>query len=119
LHIQRAKLGIGLIGARHPFEGDADDSGDFALAADWLALLHAQQVDYTLAWRRLGNAAAGDEDPLRALFAEPDAVAAWLARWRARIASEATSDARASTATARAAAMNRVNPIVIARNHRV
>ena len=60
---QRAKLGL----------RDAtpdDDAADAALADDWLALLHAGRVDFTLAWRRLADAAAGDEAPLRALFAD-------------------------------------------------
>ena len=39
-------------------------------------------------WRRLADAAAGDEAPLRALFADAHAPDAWLARWRARCASE-------------------------------
>jgi uncharacterized protein YdiU (UPF0061 family) len=91
---QRAKLGL-----RHAHEDDV------ALADDWLALLHAQRVDFTLAWRRLADAADGDEAPLRALFSDAGALHAWLARWRAREPSSA--------------AMRRVNPFVIARNHRV
>ena len=50
-----------------------------------------QRVDFTLAWRRLADAAAGDEAPLRALFADAQAPDAWLARWRARCASEGDS----------------------------
>jgi uncharacterized protein YdiU (UPF0061 family) len=99
---QRAKLGLA--------RPEADDA---ALAADWLALLHAQQVDFTLGWRRLADAAAGDERPLRALLAEPQAADAWLARWRSRGAGEGGAPA------ARAAAMRRASPIVIPRNHRV
>ena len=111
---QRAKLGL------RRGEPD-DDSSDTALVEDWLTLLHAERVDFTLGWRRLANAAAGDEAPLRALFADPRAPDAWLARWRARCASESDS-ARHSSAIAgleRAKAMHSVNPIVIARNHRV
>ena len=78
---QRAKLGLR--------RGEPDDDGaDAALAEDWLALLHAERVDFTLGWRRLADAAAGDEAPLRALFADAHAPDAWLARWRARCASE-------------------------------
>jgi uncharacterized protein YdiU (UPF0061 family) len=99
---QRAKLGLA--------RARADDA---ALAADWLALLQAQQVDFTLGWRRLADAAAGDEQPLRALLAEPAAADAWLARWQARCADEGGDP------LARAVAMRRVNPVVIARNHRV
>jgi len=103
---QRAKLGLR--------RGEPEDDGaDTALGEDWLALLHAERVDFTLAWRRLADAAAGDEAPLRALFADAHAPDAWLARWQARCASEN------GQALERAGAMRSVNPIVIARNHRV
>jgi uncharacterized protein YdiU (UPF0061 family) len=113
---QRAKLGL-----RRSEPGD--DAADAALAEDWLRLLHAGRVDFTLGWRRLADAAAGEETTLRALFAdanEGDAkgLDAWLARWRARCASEDGADAVAC-GVERAEAMRRVNPIVIARNHRV
>ncbi|MET0917910.1 MAG: hypothetical protein ABWY07_05725, partial [Burkholderiales bacterium] len=94
---------------------------DVALAEDWLTLVHAERVDFTLGWRRLADAAAGDEAALRALFAGTPAPDAWLTRWRARCASE---DDRAGHGSAlanieRAAAMRSVNPWVIPRNHRV
>ncbi len=111
---QRSKLGLG--------RGEPDDDGaDASLAEDWLTLLHAERVDFTLAWRRLADAAAGDEAPLRALFADARAPDGWLARWRARCASESVSAQHggAIAGRERARAMRRVNPNVIARNHRV
>ena len=51
---QRAKLGLRAVDG-------ADDGADAALADDWLALLEAGRIDFTLAWRRLADAAAGDE----------------------------------------------------------
>jgi len=113
---QRAKLGL------HRSEPD-DDGADAALAAEWLSLLHAERVDFTLGWRRLADAAAGDEAPLRTLFADAEGLGteapdAWLSRWRARCASEDGADGFAG-GVERAKAMCRVNPIVIARNHRV
>jgi uncharacterized protein YdiU (UPF0061 family) len=108
---QRRKLGL--------HRADADDEAiDSALVDDWLTLLQTERVDFTLAWRRLGDAAAGDEAPLRALFADAGALDTWLARWRDRCADE-TGEAGATTAIERAKSMHRVNPIVIARNHRV
>jgi uncharacterized protein YdiU (UPF0061 family) len=106
---QRAKLGLATAG---------DEATDDALADDWLALLHAQAVDHTLAWRRLADAAGGDEAPLRRLFAEPAALQPWLARWHERCAAD---DAAAGSGGggARAERMRRVNPFVIPRNHRV
>ena len=111
---QRAKLGLRR-------DAPDDDSADTTLVEDWLTLLHAERVDFTLGWRRLADAAAGDEAPLRALFADAGAPDAWLARWRARCASESGSVKRASAIAGieRAKAMRSVNPIVIARNHRV
>jgi len=119
---QRAKLGL----RRDAMQDSAtdagqDDAGDAALAADWLALLHAGRVDFTLGWRRLADAAAGDEAPLRALFADANAPDAWLARWRARCAAEdaAAGEQEVKAGSERAAAMRTVNPWVIPRNHRV
>jgi uncharacterized protein YdiU (UPF0061 family) len=104
---QRAKLGLQRAHAQ-------DDASDTALADDWLTLLYQERVDFTLAWRRLADAAGGDEEPLRALFASAQGLDAWLVRWRARCAGE--SDVASN---ARAKAMRSVNPFVIARNHRV
>ena len=79
-----------------------------ALADDWLALLHAQGVDFTLAWRRLADAAEGREAPLSDLFVDRSVLAEWLARWRA-----------AGAGPGDAAAMRLVSPFVVPRNHKV
>jgi uncharacterized protein YdiU (UPF0061 family) len=105
---QRAKLGL---------EGSTD-AADAALARDWLALMHTHGVDFTLGWRRLGDAAAGDEVPLGALFGEAPGLQDWLSRWRERCAGEDRAAGALST-RARAARMAQVNPWIIARNHRV
>ncbi len=108
---QRAKLGI------HVAKPD-DDEVDTALAADWLALLHAQAVDFTLAWRQLADAtgtAVGRETALHKLFADVAALLPWLERWRERIARD---DAAAeSSASDRASRMQCANPWIIPRNH--
>ena len=98
----RAKLGL----------TDQRD-GDAELVDDWLNLLQAQRVDYTLAWRRLGDVAAGKVDALSPLFADMAPVDVWLARWRQRTRLEVR------LADVRADAMHQVNPIYIPRNHRV
>ena len=108
---QRAKLGL---------QNAAIDVADTSLADDWLSLLQQHGVDFTLAWRRLTDAAAGDPNPLRALFAEAAAVNPWLERWRARCAQEDGGESHAGAAlAARAARMRLVNPWIIPRNHRV
>jgi uncharacterized protein YdiU (UPF0061 family) len=73
-------------------------------------------VDFTLAWRRLADAAEGNEASLRALFPGQPGLDRWLQRWRERCAAE---DAGADRAAVRAEAMRRVNPWLIPRNHRV
>lgn len=103
----RAKLGLTHAGP---------DAADAALGEAWLDLLHAQQVDFTLAWRHLADAADGDEAPLRALFAGQPALDGWLRRWRARCAAE---DGAAARAEVRGQAMRGVNPMLIPRNQRV
>jgi len=111
---QRAKLGLN--GA-----DTAGDSADAALADDWLVLLQGARVDFTLAWRRLADAAAGSEAPLRALFADAQALQAWLLRWRERCARDDTGAQAGSTdvGVKRARGMRLVNPWVVPRNHRV
>jgi serine/tyrosine/threonine adenylyltransferase len=103
---QRAKLGL----------QTAQDS-DLSLAEAFLALLQQHQVDFTQAWRRLADAAAGDANPLRALFAESAAINPWLAQWQARCAED--DGAAPSAAVDRATRMRQVNPRIIPRNHRV
>ena len=111
---QRAKLGL----LQPP--DDSRDSADTTLVNDWLALLQTngqgQGVDFTLAWRHLASAAEGDAEPLLALFAEPAALAPWLARWQARCEDDAGGS---GAGPARAARMRQVNPWLIPRNHRV
>jgi len=95
---------LGLQGA------EATDAG---LAADWLRVLEEQTVDYTLAWRRLGEAAGGDPRGLESLFQDGRPLATWLVRWRERSAGDRRPGGE------RAAAMHGVNPLYIPRNHQV
>jgi uncharacterized protein YdiU (UPF0061 family) len=104
LEVMRAKLGL-----------LSEREGDGELAHAWLDALHANAVDFTLAFRRLGDAAASrqGDGALRALFAAPDSYDVWAARWRPRLEQEAEDG------EARREAMNRVNPAIIPRNHNV
>jgi uncharacterized protein YdiU (UPF0061 family) len=107
---QRAKLGLFSATA-------ADDAVDMALVEDWLALLHAQSIDFTLGWRHLADAAEGRDAPLRDLFVDRAALEAWLQRWRERCARD---DAAGGPGSAeRAARMRTASPWIIPRNHRV
>jgi len=88
-----------------------DIYSDKLLVNDWLNLLEIYSVDYTLAWRRLADAAEGDSESLEALFPSSEVLAAWLSRWHERIAAQSVTDS--------AAKMRSSNPIYIPRNHLV
>jgi len=101
----RAKLGL----------AEARD-GDPELARELLQAMADAEADFTLTFRRLTDLAAGvveAEAALRGMFAAPQALDAWLARWRTRLAEETVA------AGARASVMQRANPAFIPRNHRV
>jgi len=89
--------------------------GDTELIEDLLERMAAQRADFTLTFRRLGDAAPGPEGDggVRALFSDPGAYDAWASRWRVRLKEEPSSD------EARDMAMRAVNPAFIPRNHMV
>ena len=94
----RAKLGL--------TEERPDDG---PLVNDLLALLGAHHVDFTSFFRALSTAARGDVRPARALVTDPAAFDAWAQRWRTRLTDPVPA----------AAAMDRVNPVYVPRNHQV
>jgi uncharacterized protein YdiU (UPF0061 family) len=83
-------------------------TADLPLVTDLLALLQAQRVDHTQFFRALSSHLRGGQ--ARSLFAEPAAFDAWAVRWEALLPRD-----RAAVA----AAMDRVNPVYIPRNHLV
>ena len=94
--VMRAKLGL-----------DGADEADGALADGLLAAMAGQNADWTLTFRRLSSAVAGDHSLIAQLFDDPAALLAWLPQWRVRLAPDA------------AVRMERANPAVIPRNHLV
>jgi serine/tyrosine/threonine adenylyltransferase len=94
--LMRRKLGL-----------DGADDADGDLADSLLQAMEGQGADWTLTFRRLARAVAGEGTFVAALFADPTALHAWLPRWRARLAPDA------------AARINDTNPAVIPRNHNV
>ena len=100
----RAK--IGLFQAR---------DGDLQLAQSLFDAMAHGAADFTLVFRALCEAAADEtkDAEVARLFSEPAVFTAWTPAWRKRLAEETASPAE------RAAAMRRVNPAIIARNHRV
>ena len=89
--------------------------GDEALVQDLLDAMTGNQADFTNTFRRLGEAALGPDgdEAVRGLFVDPTTFDEWAMRWRQRTALEPQATAE------RRAAMHRVNPAFIARNHRV
>jgi serine/tyrosine/threonine adenylyltransferase len=80
---------------------------DRELAQSLLERMHANEADFTLTFRRLADALAGDQAAL------PAALDAWAAGWRSRL------DRDPQPAVARAEAMRRANPAFTPRNHRI
>ncbi len=94
----RAKLG---------WRGVEDSDGE-AIATLFTHMMKGG-ADFTVFFRRLSQVAAGaDESIMAGVFSAPDDAAAVLAHWRARAGN-----------TPDVAAMQKANPIRIARNHRV
>lgn len=90
----RAKLGL-----------TTKEEEDFALASDLLTAIEGQDIDYTNLFRNLADLTEGDEGlPF---------LKDWLSRWHKRCAKETASRSR------RTAAMNKINPLYIPRNHLV
>jgi uncharacterized protein YdiU (UPF0061 family) len=89
--------------------------GDEALVQDLLDAMAQGKADFTLTFRRLGDAADDvlAEAKLRSLFDDGALIDEWIARWRKRIAEEP------QPASERRAAMHAVNPAIIPRNHRI
>ena len=79
------------------------------LIEECLDLLGAQEVDFTLFFRRLTRVAGGEDvHTLAAMFSSSEPFEAWFARWR-----------REARPAAHLADMRAANPVIIPRNHRV
>ncbi len=100
----RRKLGLSLA-----LESDAE------LGRDLLARMAEHEVDFTVTFRTLSEAAADEshDADLRALFRNPAAYDEWAKRWRERLSLER------QTGEERRKLMRAVNPMFIPRNHRI
>jgi len=92
----RAKLGL---------PTGVEDTVADALVADLVGLLRESHPDHTTFFRHLGAAAGGDPEPVRGLVLDLPRLDAWLETWRGLEPD--------------AAAMARVNPVYVPRNHLV
>ena len=89
--------------------GLSDGAEDEALMAGFYQLLAQNGADFTLAFRRLCDAADGDAAGLRAMFAEPLAFDGWIEQWRQHRGPSAPDGT----------ALRQINPAFIPRNHRI
>ncbi|MDR3375215.1 MAG: YdiU family protein [Ancalomicrobiaceae bacterium] len=98
----RSKLGL-----------SSAEPGDVALATELYQLMAADKVDFTLAFRRLADAAESEwaGATVRDLFVDLAGFDAWGQRWRERLSREPGGAEAASKL------MRSVNPAVIPRNH--
>jgi uncharacterized protein YdiU (UPF0061 family) len=103
-YLDRFRAKLGLPGAH---------SDDADLIGGLLQVMADNSADFTNTFRALCDAAEGSDEGVRAELGVSQAAAEWLGRWRARLGQEEVEPA------ARATDMRRVNPVVIARNHRV
>ncbi len=101
--VMRGKLGL-----------STERDGDTSLIEDLLDVMAESRADFTLTFRELSDAAAGDDDSAVAqLFPDQGRFLEWASRLRARAAEEPLSR------DDRAALMRRNNPAFIPRNHRI
>ncbi len=104
-----------LAGMRRKLGLLTEREGDVALVQDLLGRMTTNRADFTLTFRRLCEAAADPvcDSGIRALFTDPGSYDSWSTAWRARLKQEPVSGEE------RAAAMRKVNPAFIPRNHLV
>ena len=84
------------------------------LITDLLEILHKNQVDYTIFFRKLGDFkqdTAAMNNELRDMIIDRAAFDAWAERYKARLTAESSDDAE------RKIRMNQANPKYILRNH--
>ena len=100
----RQKLGL--------FNSEPEDEN---LIESLLNIMHENEADFTLTFRRLCHAALGkkiDRNHIN-LFKDEEAFNKWSNSWRSRLSRESVSPEE------RVSLMRNVNPAVIPRNHRV
>ena len=104
-----------LAGMRQKLGLLTSESEDVNLIESLLNIMHENEADFTLTFRRLCHAALGKkmDRNLRNLFKDEEAFNKWSNSWRSRLSRESASPEE------RVNLMRNVNPAVIPRNHRV
>jgi len=98
----RAKLGL-----------STAEPDDLELANELFHVMEGQNVDFTMLFRGLPDAAQSNAALVRDLFNNPKEFDLWYEQWTERLARDPME------AEARTLSMNSVNPIYIPRNHKV
>lgn len=107
-------LAVWLSGVRAKLGLTRSNSGDLELANRLFAAMEGNSVDYTNLFRNLAKSLVGGREIVTDMFADNQAVGAWMDDWRTRLDNDI-----AMLPEARAAAMDAVNPLYIPRNHKV
>ena len=82
---------------------DSDDEHDIELMDEFLEIMQAHSVDFTLAFRALSQT---DDEALMGLYEDKTSITDWYTRWQMRV--NHSHDAKR---------MQQINPAVIPRNH--
>jgi uncharacterized protein YdiU (UPF0061 family) len=102
-----------LEGMRKKVGFSSDGSADLSLLKELLAIMEANQADFTLVFRRLSESLNGNDEEIKSLFSDTTSLKIWLKKWKIRLAEEGRSKDKIYQS------MNSVNPMYIARNHKV
>jgi uncharacterized protein YdiU (UPF0061 family) len=110
LSLMRCKLGL-----------FTEEAQDLLLAKGLLVAMEGQSADYTQVMRALSSACLDVQSPaMVSLFDDATPYLNWAVRWHERMAKEdAHHPAPNERMDKRVQAMNQVNPLYIARNHKV
>jgi len=102
---------------------ESDHEDDSSLISDLLEIMADAKVDFTNTFRTLSHCSFDNADDnakkvtrdsaVQSLFADPQAISAWLERWRSRHSRERTDSAK------RQSIMCQSNPAYIPRNHQI
>jgi len=84
-----------------------------SIVEGFVGLPQTQRVDFTTSFRALAGHLRGDDDAVRSLFDDQEALDQWTSSWKGQLADES------ATLGAIADGMDRINPIYVPRNHLV
>ena len=102
-----------LSGMRSKLGLSNSETDDQALADELFASMDQQAVDFTKLFRYLADSLQGDTTKVKALFDDAEKFDQWYGHWQSRL------ERNPMAVPERIAAMHKVNPVYIPRNHLV